>query len=91
MNTKKYNSKMCNTCLKLCNINALENHLMSDLQLKSTKIYVQNTHLSKKMKLQPLLQSTCTFTTKDITSNESNAENAKIHIKQYLNESHIAL
>ena len=45
---------------------------------------------SKKIILKPLLVSSFKFAAKIMTSDESNVDNAKIHIKQHLNELHHA-
>ena len=82
---------MCTAYLNLYNLNVPDKLADKRVAIKSHKEFMPNrTKCSKQIRLKPLLQSLFKLAAQIMTLNESNIDNIKIYIKQYLNKLHHA-
>ena len=88
---QKYNSKIHIAYLNLHNLDILDKLKYKRAAIKLHKESMSNkTKYLKKITLELLLQSSFKLAMQIMTLNESNIDNIKIYIKEYLNELHHA-
>ena len=87
---KKCNGQSCSACLSTRNVEVPETTLEKRKAAQKHKQSVDKNinEDPKEMHLQPFIRSSCKLAAQVMTSEANNIENARIHIKQCLNELH---